>query len=110
MINYNDNFYNELSDLVEDIDLEAMKSGDTVTVEDCDLEPIMTLTADNLLDCTESIWEERTSENGDEYESMLEAFKYNIEFEKLNAAMPKLWYPNGKEIIYTYEQLLEAAK
>ena len=105
---YNENFYHELSDLVEDIDLEALKPGDTITVEDCDLEPIITLSADNLLDCTESLWEERTSEYGDEYEAILKAFEDNIDFEKLNAAMPKLYYPNGKETIYTYEQLLEA--
>ena len=107
MINYEDKYYEDFSDLVEDLDVESLEEGDIIECEDCSLEPIMQLDADKLLDCTESYWEERTSENGDEYEKILKVFEDNLDFEKLNSLLPKLWYPNGKEIIFTYEQIIE---
>lgn len=107
MINYEDKYYEDFSDLVEDLDVESMRTGDIIECEDCSLEPIMKLDADKLLDCTESYWEERTSEDGDEYEKILKVFEDNIDFTKLNSLLPKLWYPNGKEIIFTYEQIIE---
>lgn len=107
MINYEDKYYEDFSDLVEDLDVESLEEGDIIECEDCSLELIMQLDADKLLDCTESYWEERTSENGDEYEKILKVFEDNIDFEKLNSLLPKLWYPNGKEIIFTYEQIIE---
>ena len=107
---YNENFYHELSDLVADIDFEEMKPGDTITVEACDLDPIGKLDAESLTEWIMDQWEDRQSEDGYEYEKLEKVLRENIDFEKLNAAMPKLYYPNGKETIHTYEQLLEAAE
>lgn len=105
---YKENFYHNLSDLADDLDLSKMKPGDIIFAEGRDLEPIITVTAENLVDCTECLWEDRLSESADEVEKILKVFKENIDFEKLNAAMPKLWYPNGKKIKITYEQLKES--
>ena len=107
---YNGNFYHELSDLVADLDLDEFEIGDTITVEDCDLEPIAMLSAEILMNCLESELEERYSENGDEYGKVLKVLKENIDFDKINSLLPKLWYPNGKEITFTYEELMAAAE
>ena len=107
---YNENFYDELSDLVADLDLEMFKEGDTITVEDCDLEPIGVLSSELLLDFLTDKWEDRQSEDGDEWIKVEKLIKENIDFYKINALLPKLWYPNGKEITFTYEQIMEAAE
>ena len=107
---YNENFYHELSDLVADIDLDMLKVGDTITVEDCDLEPIGKLSVDLLTELLMDKWEDRQSEDRLEYDKVEKVIKENIDFDKINALLPELWYPNGKEITFTYEQLMEAAE
>jgi hypothetical protein len=107
---YNENFYDELSDLVADLDLEMFKEGDTITVEDCDLEPIGKLEPEQLTEWIMDQWEERQSEDGFEYDKVEKVIKENIDFDKINSLLPKLWYPNGKEITFTYEQIMEAAE
>ena len=107
---YNENFYHELSDLVADIDLETFKVGDTITVEDCDLEPIGKISAELLTELLMEQWEDRRSEDGNEDDKTELVLSENIDFDKINGLLPKLWYPNGKEITFTYEQLMEAAE
>jgi len=107
---YNENFYHELSDLVADIDLDMLKAGDTITVEDCDLEPIGVLSVDLLTELLMDKWEDRQSEDGLEYDKIEKVIKENIDFDKINELLPKLYYPNGKEITFTYEQLMEASE
>jgi hypothetical protein len=106
MFNYNDNYYEELSDLVSDIDTDVMKEGDTIEVEDCDLEPIGQLNAESLTEWIMDQWEDRQSEDGLEYEKVEKVLTENIDLDKINALLPKLWYPNGKQIVFTYEQIM----
>jgi len=107
---YNENFYDELSDLVADIDLDMLKVGDIITVEDCDLEPIGVLSSELLMEFLTDKWEDRQSENGDEWIKVEKILKEWIDFETITKELPKLWYPNGKEITFTYEQIMEASE
>ena len=108
MINYNDNYYDELSDIIEDIDVESLKEGDVIKCGNCTLEPIITLTANMIVDSLENHLEERHSEDNvqEELQQITNVLKENIDFDKINSLLPKLWYPNGKEIVFTYEQIM----
>ena len=98
MIYYSEKYYDELSDLVDDLEWEEMKEGDTITAEYCALEPMFTLNAEELMDSLENKWEYRTSEDGDEYDMLLNVLEKNIDYDKINSLIPKLWYPNGKYV------------
>ena len=79
-------------------------------MEDCDLEPIGVLSVDLLTELLMDKWEDRQSEDGLEYDKIEKVIKENIDFDKINELLPKLYYPNGKEITFTYEQLMEASE
>ena len=108
MYHYNDRFYNEISEIIEDWDFEQVGESFTLKVENCDLEPIITLTADLIADSIENHLEERHSEDCAEieYNRIIAVLKQNIDFDKINSELPKLWYPNNTFETYSKAQLL----
>lgn len=103
-----DNFYHQLEDIVDDLDLEVMSDTDTIKVENCALEPIITLSAEILADYLEGYLEERHSENNqdEELDKIIQVFKNNIDFEKINSELPKLYYPNNTFVTLTKQELI----
>jgi len=112
MYYYNENFYDEISDIVEDWDFEQVGESFTLKVENCTLEPIIELSAELIADSLEGDLEERHSEHDaeDELNKIIRALKENIDFEKLNSDMPKLWYPNSTFIYLSKAELLSFCK
>ena len=51
--------------------------------------------------------EERFDEDGHPYDKVVKVFKDNIDFEKINSQMPKLYYGNNKSFLVTKQDLLE---
>ena len=108
MYYYNENFYSEVEEIIEDLDLDCMDENETLKVENCDLEPIITLTAKLIVDSLENHLEERHSENCAEieYNRIVAVLKQNIDFDKINSELPKLWYPNNTFETFSKAQLL----
>jgi hypothetical protein len=109
MINYDDRFFSDLSDLLEDLelDIDNLPKDYTIECEECTLEPIFKLDSDKMMDELEGLYGERMSEDGDEYDDIQKVFDENIDFDLINSKLPKLWYPNGKEIIFTYDDIIK---
>lgn len=98
---YNENFYSDLSELMNDIDIDEdsineLKDDWQIRVELTDLEPIFELDADSLCQLLADANEDRLTENFDEEQKVLAALNECIDFEKLKEKLPKLYYPNGK--------------
>lgn len=71
-------------------------------------EPIETLCADWI---AEKIDDGRFSEEPyhDEYDRVVKILNETIDFKKVNEALPKMYYPNGKNGVLTKKDLLENA-
>ena len=101
-----DNFFDKPQDIAENIGYEElMKQTDDFTIEayECDLESIIRFDGDYIAECID---DERKSEDGDEIEIVAKILNENIDFDKINALMPKLWYPSNRKVVFTKEELL----
>lgn len=112
----NDRFFDEIEDViehiieVEDKELEDLPDDYTIEVECCNHEPIFQLDSSSLYDMLVNNFEERSSEDGEEWGGIEEILKKHIDFESLNKRIPKLWFPNGRVEIYSKNQLIELNK
>lgn len=110
---YNDNFYSDMESFIHenfddeseiaelDDDKEFLCKGST-------LETILELSAEWI---TNRIDEDRFSENNsdDECEKITKALNNNIDYEKINSLMPKLYYENYRDrFTITKQDLLNA--
>ena len=73
----------------------------------CELQPMQKVDADTFVDCID---EDRFDEERVQEDKLLELFNKYCDFEAINKEMPKLWYPTGKKIIWSKEELLELWK
>jgi hypothetical protein len=109
---YNDKFYSDMEELMDDLDYyeeDVLKLPDDYSL-DCKgfkLEPIVTLSADWI---GERIDEERFTEDGDEIEKILKVLSANIDFDKINSLMPKIYYESGEKFKITKADMLEWIK
>ena len=108
------NFYTDLEDFmyrIFDGEEDQIKELDDDTVFNCKgskLEPILLLSAEWI---TERIDDDRFSENNsdDEYEKTTKILNANIDYEKINALIPKLYYENYRDkFTITKQDLLNA--
>jgi hypothetical protein len=113
---YEDKFYSDLGDFIDDLfydDLTNIKDEWTWVCQECDLEPIFQITKDDLCDMIHYIGsnhEERYPEDSDDVNRDLEvAIKQTFNIDDLNAAIPKLYYPNGKKFTITKLDILDYA-
>jgi hypothetical protein len=93
-----------LLDIGEDIDLP---DDWTYKVECADLEPMYQLDADTIADLLLSNYDDRYSEDAPQHGKVIIALNDSVDFKRLNAAIPKLWYPNGKFITIAKLDLVE---
>jgi hypothetical protein len=109
---YNDNFYTELEDLCsyEEWDKEEIQSWPDdfkLEADCCDLETIEEIDAEWI---ASRIDDERFSEESydKEYAKILKVLNENIDFDKINSLLPKLYYSNRSKLYFTKADLLEA--
>ena len=88
----------------EDIDLP---DDWTYKVECAELESMYQLDADKIADLLLSNYDDRYSEDAPQHDKVIIALNDSVDFKRLNAAIPKLWYPNGKFITITKLDLVE---
>jgi hypothetical protein len=124
---YNENFYSDLSELMNDIgfmllinfqndeiaksvlfsdSINELKDDWQIKVELADLEPIFEVDADTLCQLLADANEDRLTENFGEEQEVLSALKECIDFEKLKEKLPKLYYPNGKFVCISKKDLI----
>lgn len=106
-----DRFFDEVQDIAEHLEYEFLiNQDDSFTVEayECDLEKIGVLDADELTD--RAFDEERFSEDQDEKDKICKIFIENIDFDKINASLPSLWYPSNRKVVFTKAELIDSIK
>ena len=103
-----DTFISDFDDLMDHFDIDEEKLHEVEEDWSCeifltDLEPVFVLDADWI---TEKIDEERLGEDGHVIEKVEKSLLQSIDFEKVNAAIPKFYYPNGKSHTLTKKDLI----
>lgn len=109
---YEGEFYHELCDLLEALDIEEGKENELpddwcVVCFESDLEPVIFLSTEWIM---ERINEERFSEEADELSKVQKILDENIPFDKINSLLPKLYYESRRELRITKEDVLEYIK
>ncbi|MEA4975420.1 MAG: hypothetical protein VB046_06760 [Paludibacter sp.] len=112
MYYYNDDFYSEIEEIIEDLDLDKMKEDETIRVENSTLEPIVTLSAELIAESLDDYLCDRYSElyAEEECKEIIKALNDNIDFNKLNSQLPKLYYPNNTFKVLTKSDLITLRK
>lgn len=107
-----DRFYNDINEIIDDIidwegkELEELPDDYTIEVGLCTLEPIFQLNSEKLQEILLDSFEDRSSEDGDEWDKVESVLQKHINFEALNNDIPKLWFPNGETEIFTKDELI----
>lgn len=114
---YSERFYRDISDLVidfeedeDEIKINELKDDWCITVELSTLEPMFSLDAGYLEGLIYSDNEDRYPEDMDYEEPLIKALKACVDFEKLNAMIPKFYYPNNTFATITKNDLIEYCK
>lgn len=93
-------------------EVEEYESDYTLQVEDTILEPAITIDKNDIERIIGGLcdWnEERLPEDYDKtFEKLTKAFTESFDMEKFNQLSPKLWYPNGKKITITKQDLIDS--
>ena len=116
---YDDVFFSDLSEVMDyfDIDedeLHQLEDDWSVELEGSKEEHLFQLTEDFVIDAimekTEH-WEDRFPEESDRTTKELRgSIKSGIDINKINQAIPKLFYPNGKKVIVTKQEIIDYCK
>jgi hypothetical protein len=103
-----DRFFTEAQDIAEYLEYEFLvEQADDFTVEayECDLETIGFLNGEIIAE--RAFDEDRFSEEmDDDQEKISKILDANIDFEKINSLLPKLWYPSDRKVIFTKAELI----
>jgi hypothetical protein len=109
---YNDNFYSDMESFIhenfdDESEIAELEDDKLFLCKGSKLEPILKLSAEWI---SERIDDERFSENNSdgEIEEISEILEKNIDYEKINSLMPKLYYENYKDkFTITKQDLLD---
>jgi hypothetical protein len=110
---YDNEFYSDLDSLMDDLDLNAeadiyqLPDDWFITCFESKREPIFILSVDFI---TDAINEERFSEEGREFDEINEVLSNNIDYEKINALIPNLYYPTRTKFLITRADLINYIK
>lgn len=103
-----DRFFNEVQDISEYLEYEFLvEQTDDFTVEayECDLQIIGFLSGEIIVE--RAFDEDRFSEEMvEDQEKISKILNANIDFEKINSLLPKLWYPSDRKVIFTKAELI----
>ena len=111
---FNGRFISDMDDLLLCLDLDEetipyLPEDYSIECFDTELEPIQTLSAEFI---AENISEERFSENNydGEYSNVVKLLNENIDFDKINSLLPKLYYETNRKFTITKADLLTYIK
>jgi len=109
---YNDNFYSDMESFIhenfdDESEIAELDDDKLFLCKGSKLEPILKLSAEWI---AERIDDERFSENNNdnEVEKIMKVLSGNIDFDKINALLPELYYENYKDkFTITKQDLLD---
>lgn len=109
---YNDNFYSDMESFIhenfeDESEIAELDDDKLFLCKGSKLEPILKLSAEWI---AERIDDDRFSENNSdgEIQEISEILEKNIDYEKINSLMPKLYYENYKDkFTITKQDLLD---
>lgn len=107
-----DRYYNDINEIIDDIidwegkELVELPDDYTIEVGLCTLEPIFQLNSEKLQEILLDVYQERSSEEGEEWDKLEWILQKHINFEELNRDIPKLWFPTGKTETFTKDELI----
>lgn len=103
-------FFTDLYELVEHFYFESLEQlkedfPQGIEVNICELQPICIFTPEKITWCID---DDRYPEEDEKvYNKVIEALNKHIDFEKLNADMPQLWYATESKELFPLEELIE---
>jgi hypothetical protein len=109
-------YYDDIDDLLSTVlqgDLvwiREMPEEGCITIELSDLKPAFQLDCETLSEILVFKYEDDLPEEFLEQENLEEVLKQSVDFEKLNKLIPKYYYPNGKFVKISKNELLEFIK
>lgn len=107
-----DRFFDEVQDVAEYLEYEFLiEQADDFTIEayECDLERIGYL--DGSVIAERAFDEDRfTEEMADDQEKIAKILDDNIDFQKINDLLPKIWYPSNRKVVFTKQELIDEIK
>ena len=112
---YGEDYCSDLDSLLGLLDLEEdeirqLPDDWSIECDEAELQPILKLTASDLARIVCDSYEERISEDGNDFDDLATVFKKCIDFEKLNAEIPRYYYRTGKVFYITKADLMEYIK
>lgn len=102
-----EDFYLDLQEYCDynEVDIDEISMHAPMKVELSELEPAIQFDLDMLMELLD---DDRCSE--DTYDDILKVLKDNIDLEKINSLVPKLYYPNNKFHTFTREDFMDVLK
>jgi hypothetical protein len=105
---YNDNFFTDLEALACELqdDFDVFAEGEELVIELSVEEPIVKFTPEWIVD---RIDDDRFTEDGceREYKTIKEALSSTVDFDKLNALIPKVYFGSGKMVKIKVSEIKE---
>ena len=106
-----ENFYTDLGHLIDSVsdeeDLSDLDNDWSVECNESKLEKAFTLSTDWIM---QYVGEERFGEEGDAYKKCYDLLESSIDYEKINAQVPELYYFTRKRFTITKQDLLDYIK
>lgn len=104
-----DKYYSEISDFAETFseqEINEMDEDERFGADIAKEESVFQLSADWIL----GRFEERFSEEGDDYAQTRKILEDNIDFAKINSLLPKLFFATRERVIITKQDLLNESQ
>lgn len=101
-----DEFFSDFTEYMESRELDEINIPDDhseMAIEG-ELQPMYKFDLDWIFDRLD---EERDDENNNASDKLIELLKKNIDFEAINAGMPKLYYGTKKKFVITKQDLID---
>jgi hypothetical protein len=107
-----DTYYSEIDEMVESAtdgyeSIEEIPSDFIIEYYECELRPIFKLDSGLLYELIHDHFEENSSEDGYEWDSVEDLIKKHLNLDAINAADPELWFPEGKTITMSRDKVIE---
>ena len=109
---YEENFFKSLDEFCEYCEItkenvESYPDDYNFEIELTELSPFMKLTPQWIINAAEYFEEENLSEDCGELAELMKILEENIDFDKINSLMPKLYCGSGVRVFVTKKDLLE---
>lgn len=111
---YNEIFHSDLGELIDYLDYDEDNlpdDGTVIKIELSKLEKVITVTDDFIVDAvlraTDQFDDRFPEDSEDVMEQIGDAIKKVIDIDRLNGLLPELYYPSGKFIEVTKQDILD---